>query len=84
MVVLLKNIMKTIILKVDEKIPRELDLIQKSEGLGNRTSTFTFLIKYYFLTKQNSLDRSIVFMDRLLDKIDIPNLPSAKDQLKDL
>jgi len=78
------NIMKTIILKVDEKIPRELDLIKESEGLGNRTSAFTFLIKYYFLTKQNSLDRSIAFTDRLLDKIDTTKLPSAKEQLKDI
>ena len=42
--------MSSIIFKVDGKIPKELDLIQEEEGLGNRTSTFTFLIKYYFLS----------------------------------
>jgi hypothetical protein len=76
--------MKTVVLKVDDKIPRELDLIEKEEGLGNRTSTVTFLIKYYFLTKKSSLDQSIKFLDRLLDRIDTDKLPSAKEQLKDL
>lgn len=76
--------MKTILMKVDEKIPQELDLIQENEGLGNRTSTVTFLIKYYFLTKKNSLDFSIELFDRLLDKIDVSKLPSAKNQLKDV
>jgi hypothetical protein len=76
--------MKTVVLKVDDKIPRELDLIEKEEGLGNRTSTVTFLIKYYFLTKKSSLDQSIKIMDRLLERIDTNKLPSAKEQLKDL
>lgn len=47
--------MPTIVLKVPEKIPAELDVIQEEEGLGNRTSTVTFLIKYYFLTKRGFL-----------------------------
>ena len=76
--------MKTIILKVDEKIPQELDLIKSSEGFGNRTATFAFLIKYYFLTKQNSLGHSIKFLDSLLDKVDTNNLLSAEEQLKDI
>lgn len=76
--------MKTIILKVNEKISDELDLIQEAEGLGNRTSTFTFLTKYYFLTKKDSLDRSIQTLNALLDKVDTNNLPSAKDQLNDV
>lgn len=76
--------MKTMILKVDEKIPEELDLIKESEGLGNRTSTFTFLIKYYFLTKKNSLDSSINLLNQLLDRVDTSKLPSAEDQLKDV
>jgi hypothetical protein len=76
--------MKTILLKVDEKIPQELDLIKESEGLGNRTSTFTFLIKYYFLTKKNSLDDSINTLTKLLDKVDTSKLKSAKEQLKDI
>jgi len=72
------------IFKVNDKIPKELDLIQEEEGLGNRTSTITFLIKYYFLTKKNSLDQSIQIMDKLLDRIDVNKLPSAKEQLKDI
>jgi hypothetical protein len=77
--------MKTMIMKVDEKIPKELDLIKESEGLGNRTSAFTFLIKYYFLTKKDSLDRSIATLNHLLDKkVDVDNLPSAEEQLKDV
>jgi len=78
------NEMKTILLKVDEKIPQELDLIKESEGLGNRTSAFIFLIKYYFLTKKTSLDTSINIFEKLLDKIDTKKLKSLKEQLKDL
>ncbi|MFA6528971.1 MAG: hypothetical protein WCT46_05545 [Candidatus Gracilibacteria bacterium] len=76
--------MTSMIFKVNDKIPKELDLIQEEEGLGNRTSTITFLIKYYFLTKKNSLDQSIQIMDKLLDRIDVNKLPSAKEQLKDI
>lgn len=76
--------MTSIILKVSDKIPKELDIIQEEEGLGNRTSTVTFLIKYYFLTKKNSLDQSIQIMDKLLDRIDSNKLPSAREQLKDI
>lgn len=76
--------MTSIILKISDKIPKELDIIQDEEGLGNRTSTIIFLIKYYFLTKRNSLDQSMQIMDKLLDRIDIGKLPSAKEQLKDV
>ena len=76
--------MSTIVLKVSEKIPQELDLIQEQEGLGNRTSTITFLIKYYLLTKKTSLDRSVELLDKLLDRLDVSKLPSAREQLKDL
>lgn len=76
--------MVSLIFKVNDKIPKELDLIQEEEGLGNRTSTLTFLIKYYFLTKKSSLDQSIQLIDKLLDRIDISKLPSAKEQLKDV
>jgi hypothetical protein len=76
--------MTSLIFKVNDKIPKEIDLIQEEEGLGNRTSTLTFLVKYYFLTKKNSLDQSIQIMDKLLDRIDASNLPSAKEQLKDV
>lgn len=76
--------MTSLIFKVSDKIPKELDLIQEEEGLGNRTSTITFLIKYYFLTKKSALEQSIQIMDRLLDRIDTKNLPSAKEQLKDI
>lgn len=75
---------QTILFKVDEKIPQELDLIQEAEGLGNRTSTFTYLIKYYFLTKKSSLDSSLQLMDKLLDKIDVSKLPSPEEQLADI
>ena len=81
---LTKYFMTSIILKVSDKIPKELDVIQEEEGLGNRTSTVTFLIKYYFLTKNNSLDQSIRIMDKLLDRIDANKLPSAKEQLRDI
>lgn len=76
--------MTSILLKVPQKIPNELDIIQEEEGLGNRTSTVTFLIKYYFLTKRSSLDQSIQVLDKLLDRLDTSDLPSAKDQLKDV
>ncbi len=76
--------MTALIFKVSDKIPKELDIIQEEEGLGNRTSTVTFLIKYYFLTKKSSLDQSIYMMDKLLDRIDTFKLPSAKKQLKDV
>ena len=76
--------MKTIILKVNEKIPQELDLIKEAEGLGNRTSTFTFLIKYYFLTKNKDLDNSIRIINNLLDRVDTKKIPSAEEQLKDI
>lgn len=76
--------MASLIFKVNEKIPKELDLIQEGEGLGNRTSTLTFLIKYYFLTKKSSLEQSIAMMDSLLNRIDAKKLPSAKEQLKDI
>ncbi|MFA5842181.1 MAG: hypothetical protein WC882_00670 [Candidatus Gracilibacteria bacterium] len=76
--------MPSIILKVSEKIPQELDFIQEEEGLGNRTSTITFLIKYYLLTKKNSLDQSIQVLDTLLDRLDVSRFPSAKKQLEDV
>lgn len=76
--------MTSMIFKVNDKIPKELDIIQEEEGLGNRTSTLTFLVKYYFLTKKSSLDQSIQLMDKLLDRIDANKLPSAKEQLKDV
>lgn len=75
---------KSILLKVPPKIPEELDRIQEEEGLGNRTSTVTFLIKYYFLTKESALDQSIHVLDKLLDKIDVKKLPSPHEQLKDV
>ncbi len=76
--------MTSMLFKVSDKIPKELDVIQEEEGLGNRTATITFLIKYYFLTKKNSLDQSIQIMDKLLDRIDTSTLPSAREQLKDI
>ena len=76
--------MTAIIMKVNDRIPKELDIIQEEEGLGNRTSTITFLIKYYFLTKKSSLDQSMQIMDKLLDRIDVQKLPSAIEQLKDI
>ena len=76
--------MKSILLRVPDKIPQELDEIQDEEGLGNRTSTITFLIKYYFLTKKRSLDESIELLGKLAKKIDFDKLPSAREQLKDI
>lgn len=76
--------MTSLLFKVSDKIPKELDVIQEEEGLGNRTATITFLIKYYFLTKKNSLDQSIQIMNKLLDRIDTNTLPSAREQLKDV
>ena len=76
--------MASIIFKVSDKIPKELDIIQEEEGLGNRTATITFLIKYYFLTKKGSLDQSMQIMDKLLDRINISKIPSSKNQLEDV
>lgn len=77
-------IMASIIFKVSDKIPKELDIIQEEEGLGNRTSTITFLIKYYFLTKKSSLDQSMQIMDKLLDRINVSKISSSRNQLKDV
>lgn len=76
--------MTSLIFKVNDKIPKELDLIQEEEGLGNRTSTLIFLVKYYFLTEKKGLDQSIQMMDKLLDRINTSKLPSASEQLKDV
>ncbi len=76
--------MPSILFKVSDKIPKELDIIQEEEGLGNRTSTITFLIKYYFLTKKSSLEQSISLLEKALDRLDIKKLPSAREQLKDI
>jgi hypothetical protein len=76
--------MTSIVLKVSDKIPKELDIIQEEEGLGNRTATITFLIKYYFLTKGKSIDQSIQILNMLLDRLDTAKLSSAKEQLKDV
>lgn len=75
--------MASMIFKVNDKIPKEMDLIQDEEGLGNRTSTLLFLIKYYFLTKKSSLEQSIQIMDRLLDRV-ADDLPSPRKQLQDV
>ncbi len=73
------------ILKVDDKISKELEMIKECEGLGNRTSTFVFLVKYYFLTRKDSLDESIEKLNELLDKkVSGKKLPRAKEQLRDL
>lgn len=77
--------MTALIFKVDEKISKELDLIKIEEGLGSRTSTFTFLIKYYLLTKKKrSLDESIQLLDQLLGHVNFDALPSPEEQLQDL
>lgn len=76
--------MSTIVLKVHDKIPQELDLIQDQEGLGNRTSTIIFLIKYYLQNQKTSLVRSTQLMEKLLDRLDISTIPSAREQLKDV
>ncbi len=76
--------MKSIMLKVDDKIKDELDLIRSEEGLGTQTATIIYLIKYYFLTKRSSLDVSIAMLDKALDLIDLSKLPSAEEQLKDI
>lgn len=77
-------IMTSLVLKVDEKIPQEIDLIKEMEGLGNRTATITFLIKYYFLTQKSSLEQSIGVLNTLIDRTDTSNIPSPEEQLKDI
>lgn len=76
--------MTSMIFKVADKIPKELDLIQEEEGLGNRTAALTYLIKYYFLTQKSSMEHSIQILDKLLDRMDAADLPSLKEQLKDV
>lgn len=76
--------MKSIMLKVDDKIKEELDLIRSEEGLGTQTATITYLIKYYFLTRKSSLDVSIAMLDKALDLIDLSKIPSLEEQLKDI
>ncbi len=76
--------MKSIMLKVDDKIKQELDLIRSEEGLGTQTATITYLVKYYFLTKKSSLDTTIAILDKALEKLDIGKIQSVEEQLKDL
>lgn len=76
--------MKSILLKVDDKIKQELDLIRSQEGLGTQTATITYLVKYYFLTKKSSLDTTMAILDRALEKLDTAKLPPLEEQLKDL
>ena len=63
--------------KMDDKLTDELDMIREREGLGNRTATFAFLIKYYLLTTSHPLRQSIGLLKQLILKF------SAKD-LKEL
>ena len=76
--------MTPITFKVNPRITQELDLIKEGEGLGNRTATFTFLIKYYLLTKKDTLEESVKILEKLASKIDSDKLPSAEEQLSDL
>lgn len=76
--------MKSIMLKVEDKIKEELDKIRQEEGLSTQTATVTYLIKYYFLTKKSSLDSTIAMLDKALDKLDVDKLPPLEDQLKSL
>ena len=76
--------MTPITFKVNPRITQELDLIKEGEGLGNRTATFTFLIKYYLLTKKDTLEESVKILEKLTSKIDSDKLPSAEEQLSDL
>jgi hypothetical protein len=52
--------------------------------MGSGTSTFSFLIKYYWLTKDMALNRSIDNLERNLSQLDVSSLPSARDQLSDI
>lgn len=72
------------VFKVDEQIPQEMELIQTSEGLGNRTATLSYLIKYYFLTQKSSIENSVHMLNASLDTLDVNTLPSAEDQLSDI
>ncbi len=76
--------MTSLIFKVSDKISTEMDLVQEAEGLGNRTATLAFLVKYYFLTQKNSLDQSISLLNSLLDRVDTATLSSPEEQLSDL
>jgi|GEM_PF-1313511 hypothetical protein len=76
--------MATILFKVNDKIPKELDIIQEEEGLGNRTATITFLIKYYFLTKKTSLSQTLQMMDLLMEHTHFKKSPSPRKQLEDI
>lgn len=76
--------MTPITFKVNPRVAQELDLIKEGEGLGNRTATFTFLIKYYLLTRKDNLEESIDRLEKLASKIDLNKLPSAEEQLSDL
>jgi len=76
--------MATILLKVKDKIKEELEDIKDEEGLNNQTSTFIFLIKYYKLTKKSKLDNTVEALNKVLDKMDVDNLPPLEEQLKDV
>lgn len=76
--------MTSLMFKVPETVSNEIDVIRETEGLGNRTAAFTFLIKYYFLTKQQSLDQSIMRLENALKRVDFDKIPSPEEQLKDI
>lgn len=76
--------MKSILLKIDDKVKSELEMIKEGEGLGNQTATVIFLIKYYLLTKGKNLDTTLSLLDKVMGKIDPKSIPSLEEQLKDL
>jgi len=76
--------MKSILFKVHNKVVDELETIQELEGLNSRTSTITYLIKYYFLTKNLSFEATAQLFEKVLKKVDWDSLPSPEEQIKKL
>ncbi|OGJ52266.1 hypothetical protein A2335_02215 [Candidatus Peregrinibacteria bacterium RIFOXYB2_FULL_32_7] len=82
MLTLHRNDTKKILpIKVSQVIVDEFDDIKESEGLGNRASTFSFLVKYYKMKQLHEFGRAIDELSNVVDKIDPKKIPSAEEQL---
>jgi hypothetical protein len=68
-------------IKVSPIIVEEFDRIQEEEGLGNRASTFSFLVKYYHQKQWQEFEKAADELGDVLDRIDPKNIPSAEEQL---
>lgn len=76
-----KSNKKILPIKVSQIIVDEFDQIQEAEGLGNRASTFSFLVKYYHQKQWHEFEKAADELGEVLDRIDAKKIPSPEEQL---